>query len=167
MGKYREALAEMPVDPDVTATRSYRNKYGFGLSLEKEITRELGFFLRAGWNDGQSESWAFTEIDQTAAAGFLLQGNAWRRPKDTVGLAAVANGLSDAHKDYLGAGGIGFIIGDGRLKYGAEEILETYYNWEVTKGINLTLDFQGVNNPAYNEDRGPLAIMALRLHLEY
>ena len=167
MGKYREALAEMPVNPNVTATEAYRNKYGFGMSFDKEITPELGFFARAGWNDGQTESWAFTEIDQTAAAGFLLQGKAWGRPKDAIGWAAVANGLSDAHKDYLGAGGVGFIIGDGRLKYNAEEILETYYNWEAMKGINITLDFQGVNNPAYNVERGPVAIMALRVHLEY
>lgn len=167
MGKYRVALAEMPVDPDITATRSYRNKYGFGLSLEQEITRELGFFLRAGWNDGQSESWAFTEIDDTAAAGFLLKGKAWRRPQDQVGLAYVINGLSDVHKDYLAAGGIGFIIGDGRLSYVPEQILETYYNWELHKNINVTFDFQGVENPAYNEARGPVAIAGVRFHVEY
>ena len=153
MGKYRDALAEMPVDPDVTATRSYRNKYGFGLSLEKEITRELGFFLRAGWNDGQSESWAFTEIDDTAAMGFLLSGKAWRRPQDQVGLAYVINGLSDAHKDYLAAGGLGFILGDGQLSYAPEQILETYYNWEIHKNINLTFDWQGAVNPADNSAR--------------
>ena len=153
MGKYREALAEMPVDPDVTTTRSYRNKYGFGLSFEKEITDNLGFFLRAGWNDGQTETWAFTEIDETAAVGLLLKGKAWGRPADQVGLAGVVNGLSDAHKDYLAAGGIGFIIGDGRLSYAPEEILETYYNWQAMKGINVTLDFQGVEQSRLQ--RGP------------
>ena len=167
MGKYRDALAEMPVNPDITATRAYRNKYGFGLSFDKEITTELGCFLRAGWNDGQSESFAFTEIDATAATGLLLKGKGWGRPHDEVGLAGLINGLSDAHKNYLQAGGIGFIIGDGRLNYSPEEILESYYNWQAMKGINLTLDFQGVNNPAYNADRGPVAIMALRVHLEY
>ena len=101
------------------------------------------------------------------AAGFLLKGHAWRRPKDTSAWPAVVNGLSDAHTDYLAAGGIGFIIGDGRLKYAPEEILETYYNWELIKGINVTLDVQGVINPAYNQDRGPVAIMGLRVHLEY
>ena len=89
MGKYRDALAEMPVDPDITVTRSYRNKYGFGVSCDKEITNDLGCFLRGGWNDGQTESWAFTEIDWTTAAGFLLKGRAWGRPQDQVGLAGV------------------------------------------------------------------------------
>jgi high affinity Mn2+ porin len=167
MGKYRDALAEMPVNPDVTATRSYRSKYGFGVSLEKEITDHLGFFLRGGWNDGQSESWAFTEIDATTAAGFLLKGKAWGRPVDEVGLAAVVNGLSNAHKDYLAAGGIGFIIGDGKLNYAPEQIAEWYYNWQAIKGINITLDFQHVQNPAYNMDRGPVFIMGLRAHAEF
>lgn len=167
MGNYREALAEMPVNPDVTATEAYRSKYGFGLSFDKEITTDLGFFARAGWDDGQSETWAFTEIDRTAAVGFLLKGRAWGRPDDEVGLADVVNGLSDAHKNYLQAGGVGFIIGDGRLNYTPEQIVETYYNWEAMKHINITVDFQGVDNPAYNADRGPVAIMAVRVHLEY
>ena len=167
MGNYREALAETPVDPTLPPTQAYRNKYGFGLSFDKAITPQLGFFCRAGWNDGQSESWAFTEIDATAAAGLLLQGKAWHRPNDAVGLAAVINGISDAHKDYLAAGGVGFIIGDGALRYGPEQIAETYYNWELHKGINLTLDLQGVENPAYNRDRGPVFIMGVRAHLEF
>ena len=167
MGKYREALAEMPVNPDITQTRSYRNKYGFGLSLEKEITDDLGFFLRAGWNDGQSESWAFTEIDQTAAAGFLLKGKAWHRPTDQIGVAGVINGISDAHRDYLAAGGLGFIIGDGALSYLPEEIAETWYDWQLARGIFVTFDFQGVEHPAYNPARGPVAIAAVGFHLEY
>ena len=167
MGQYRQSLEEMPVDPDITATRNYRNKYGFCVSFDKEILTDLGFFARAGWNDGQSETWAFTEIDDTAAMGLLLKGRAWGRKQDQVGLAGVMNFLSDAHKDYLAAGGIGFIIGDGALKYGPEEILETYYNWQMYKGIFLTFDVQGVNNPAYNEDRGPVAIFGVRAHFEY
>ena len=151
----------------MTATQPTGTSTASASASTRRSRRNLGFFLRAGWNDGQSESWAFTEIDETAATGLLLKGKAWGRPNDEVGLAAVINGLSDAHKDYLEAGGIGFIIGDGRLNYAPEQILETYYNWEAMKGINLTLDFQGVNNPAYNDDRGPVAIMALRVHLEY
>jgi high affinity Mn2+ porin len=167
MGSYRDSLALSPVNPDVTATRAYRIKYGFGIGYEQQLTRDLGLFVKAGWNDGQTESWAFTEIDATAAAGLLLQGRAWSRPKDTVGVAAVVNGLSDAHKDYLAAGGIGFIIGDGRLKYAPEEIVEAFYNWEMHKGINLSLDVQGVENPAYNQDRGPVFIAGVRMHFEY
>jgi high affinity Mn2+ porin len=167
MGNYREAIAEMPVDPNVTLTRAYRIKYGFGLSWEQELQRDLGVFARLGWNDGGSESWAFTEIDATAAFGVLAKGTAWRRPMDEVGLAVVANGLSNAHRTYLADGGLGFIIGDGQLHYAAEQILEMYYNWEMIKNINFTADVQGVNNPAYNKDRGPVAIFAFRLHYVY
>jgi high affinity Mn2+ porin len=167
MGKYREALTEMPIDPDITLTRAYRIKYGFGLSWDQEITKDLGVFARLGWNDGQSESWAFTEIDQSASLGFLLKGSQWHRPKDEFGLALVANGLSNAHRDYLAAGGIGFIIGDGRLHYAPEEIVELYYNYELREGINVAADLQGVNHPAYNQDRGPVAIFAVRVHFAY
>jgi high affinity Mn2+ porin len=167
MGKYREALAEMPVNPDITQTRAYRIKYGFALSWDQELTKDLGVFARAGWNDGQSESWAFTEIDRTAAVGLSLLGTAWRRPADVVGLALVANGLSNAHKDYLAAGGLGFIIGDGRLHYGLEEIAEVYYNWQPREWLGVTADFQGVSHPAYNQDRGPVAIFGIRVHMAY
>jgi high affinity Mn2+ porin len=167
MGQYREALAEMPVNPNITLTRAYRIKYGFGMNLEQELTTDLGFFLRAGWNDGQSESWAFTEIDQTVAMGLSWKGRLWHRPKDEAGTALVVNGISNAHRDYLAAGGLGFIIGDGRLRYAPEEIAELYYNWELREGINVTADFEGVNHPAYNQDRGPVGIFALRVHFAY
>jgi len=167
MGNYRESLALAPVDPDITATRAYRFKYGFALNIEQELATNLGAFFRAGWNDGQSESWAFTEIDRTIAFGLLLKGARWRRPKDEVGTALVFNGLSNAHRDYLAAGGVGFIIGDGTLNYGSEEILELYYNLELREGMNVSLDLQGVNHPAYNRDRGPVAIMAIRCHMAY
>jgi high affinity Mn2+ porin len=166
-GNYREALAEPVYPPDITLTRSYRTKYGFGASFDKEITPDIGFLMRAGWNDGQSETWAFTEIDETAAVGLQLKGTHWHRPNDIVGLASVMNGLSNAHRDYLEQGGIGFIIGDGRLHYAPEEILETYYNYELKKGINFTLDLQGIDHPAYNQDRGPALIAGARVHLEY
>jgi high affinity Mn2+ porin len=167
MGSYREALAQMPVDPNITATEAYRYKYGFGINIEQELATNLGLFLRAGWNDGQTESWAFTEIDQTVAAGLNVKGALWSRPKDEAGLAFVCNGLSDAHKDYLAAGGLGFIIGDGRLNYGFEEILELYYNWVPKDWLIVSADLQGVNNPAYNRDRGPVAIFAIRVHLAF
>ena len=161
---------EVPGRPRGNARRSGHNRDATptGTSTasdsasRRRLTRDLGFFLRAGWNDGQTESWAFTEIDATAAAGFLLKGTPWGRPADAVGLAGVMNGLSDAHKDYLAAGGLGFIIGDGRLNYAPEEIAEAFYNWQAMKGLNITLDLQGVNNPAYNQDRGPVVLMALR-----
>jgi high affinity Mn2+ porin len=167
MGNYRVALREMPVNPDVTLTRAYRVKYGFGLSAEQEITKDLGVFARVGWNDGHTESWAFTEIDGTVAVGMALKGTCWCRKQDLVGLACVVNDISTGHRAYLAAGGLGFIVGDGKLSYGTEDILEAYYNWELAKGINVTFDFQGVNDPAYNKDRGPVAIAGVRVHFEY
>lgn len=167
MGDYQEALAEMPVKPDVTKTRDYRFKYGFGLNFEQELTKELGLWGRLGWNDGHTESWAFTEIDRTAALGLALKGKCWCRPDDVVGLAAVINGLSPDHYHYLEAGGLGFIIGDGRLRYAPEEILETYYDLQIIKGIFVTADWQGIDHPAYNRDRGPVAVGTLRIHIEF
>jgi high affinity Mn2+ porin len=164
MGNYQQAILVSP--PDIEATRRYRIKYGFGLNWEQEISKECGIFARLGWNDGHSESWAFTEIDATAAFGFLLKGTAWSREQDQLGLAFVINGISGPHRDFLAAGGTGFIIGDGRLNYGAEQIGEVFYNWELAKGVNLTFDLQGVNYPAYNRDRGPVGIAAIRFHIE-
>ena len=167
MGDYTEALAAMPVNPDVTRTRDYRYKYGFGLNWEQELTKDLGLFARLGWDDGHTESWAFTAIDRVADIGLLLKGRCWCRPNDQVGLALGINGLAKVHREYLAAGGLDFIIGDGTLNYAPEQILEVFYNLEVRKGINVTTDFQEVIHPAYNADRGPVSIMALRVHLEY
>jgi high affinity Mn2+ porin len=167
MGDYREALDMMPVNPDVTLTRQYRWKYGFGMSFEQEVTRDLGVWARLGWDDGRTETWAFTECDRTAAVGLLLKGRRWSRPQDQVGLGFCLNGLSMDHRDYLAAGGLGFELGDGALHYGLESIVETYYNWQVRKGIYITLDLQGIANPGYNQSRGPIAFMALRFHFEY
>lgn len=167
MGSYRESLSQGIVPPDITLSRAYRVKYGFGLNVEQKLADDLGFFARLGWNDGETESWAFTEIDRTISAGLLWNGESWCRPADQFGIAVVVNGLSDAHRDYLAAGGLGFIIGDGALNYGPEEIFETFYNLQLRKGIVIGFDFQAVNHPAYNRDRGPVAIAAIRAHFEY
>jgi high affinity Mn2+ porin len=166
MGDYREALDRMPADPDVTLTRAYRWKYGFGLSWDQEITKELGIFGRLGWNDGHTESWAFTAIDRVGEIGLLLKGKRWCRPNDAIGFAFDANGIARDHRAYLAAGGLDFIIGDGRLRYGPEEIFEFFYNYQVIKGIFVSFDFQEVNHPAYNRDRGPVSIYTLRVHLQ-
>ncbi len=167
MGSYREAIEQNPTQPNITLTRAYRIKYGFGLNWEQELTGDVGVFARAGWNDGQTESWAFTEIDRTASCGVLIKGRCWCRPDDRLGFAIVFNGLSDAHRDYLAAGGVGFIVGDGRLNYAPEEIAETFYNLQLKPGIVLGLGFQGVNHPGYNQDRGPVALAAVRFHMEF
>ena len=167
MGNYDEAVQWMPVDPVIAKTRSYRYKYGFGLNIDQALSDDVGFFSRLGWNDGHSESWAFTEIDQTATAGFVIGGRRWCRPDDRIGIAGVLNGISGPHQRYLEAGGIGFIIGDGRLKYGLEQILEMYYAWHVTSGIVVTLDFQEIANPGYNTERRPVEVGSVRVHWDH
>jgi high affinity Mn2+ porin len=167
-GKYQEALEHPgPHGPDVTLSRTFRGKYGFGLSAEQEVADGVGVFGRLSWNDGHSETWAFTEIDRSAALGVSIKGTRWHRPEDVVGIAGVINGISKDHRDYLAAGGFGFIIGDGRLNYGYEEILEAYYLCKVADHIFVTPDFQFVQNPAYNRDRGPVSIGGVRVHIEF
>lgn len=168
MGSYREALQLSPIDPDVTQTRQYRARYGFGISWDQEIIKnELGIFGRLGYADSHAETWMFTECDRTASIGMLLKGVRWDRPRDEVGLALMANGLGPQHRDYLEAGGLGFELGDGKLNYAPECVMETYYNLRVRKGIFVTLDLQGYLNPGYNRDRGPVGLVALRTHFEY
>jgi high affinity Mn2+ porin len=168
MGDYRTALNESPLNPDITATRSYSHpKYGFGISFEQEITSDLGLFARAGWNNGQSESWAFTEVDRTGSLGLSLKGTTWSRPNDIFGLAGIISGLSQDHADYLAAGGDGFLLGDGQLKYAPEQVLEAYYMLSLTKNFFLTADYQFIDHPGFNADRGPISIGAFRFHFEF
>jgi high affinity Mn2+ porin len=169
MGNYREAILNPgPRGPDITLTRTYSAKYGFGLSAEQAITDDLGLFARLGWNDGHTESFVFTEIDRTASLGLSLKGTAWRRPSDVAGLAGVINGIAKNHRDYLGAGGHGFIIGDGRLPhYATEDDLEAYYLLKVFDHVFLTADFQFIDHPAYNSDRGPIFVGGFRVHAEF
>ncbi len=169
MGNYRDSLALAPVDPDIAATASYSNvKYGFGINIEQELTENLGGFLRFGWNDGQSESFAYTEVDSTFSFGFLLKGARWRRPQDEAGTAIALNGISSSHAAYLAAGGLGFVLGDGALNYNPEFIWESYYRFALKKdAIWISPDFQFVADPGYNADRGPVAITAIRVHAEF
>jgi hypothetical protein len=167
MGSYALALAEMPVNPDITTTRDYRYKYGFGANFEQELFEDVGVFSRFGWNDGHTETWAFTEMDSLASAGLSVMGSHWGRAKDQVGVAGVLGGLSSYHRAYLAAGGVGIQLGDGKLNYGLEKVVETYYRCELRRGIQLSTAFQGVENPGFNRDRGPVAVGTVRLHFEF
>jgi high affinity Mn2+ porin len=168
MGNYRRAIDDPgPHGPDITLSRTYSTKYGLGLSFEQAIYEDVGVFGRLGWNDGHTESWAFTEIDRTAGLGVSLKGNRWNRSNDVVGVAYVANGISKDHRDYLRAGGYGFLIGDGKLSYGWEQIGEIYYLVKISDHIFVTADAQFIGNPAYNRDRGPVAVGGLRAHIEF
>jgi high affinity Mn2+ porin len=166
MGNYDLALSNPSFDTDVTKTRQYgRNKYGFGLNVEQALANNIGAFLRAGWNDGRNETWAFTEIDRSVSLGFSFNGSIWKRNSDVLGIAGVMDGLSDDHRRYLAAGGYGFIIGDGALNYAPETIVEAYYLFALTDSFSLTADYQFVANPAYNADRGPVSVIGMRAHL--
>lgn len=154
--------------PDIAAVRSYRGRGGVGLSLEQQIAADLGMFVRTGIADGNTEVYEFTDVDRTLAAGISLQGARWHRGDDTVGLAAINNSISGARKAYLNAGGLGILVGDGRLPHpGPEQIIETYYSAAVANFAHVGLDYQWINHPAYNRDRGPVSVFALRLHAEF
>ncbi len=166
MGSYSQATLDPLNGVDITQTRAYRTKYGFGLNFEQEITPVLGLFSRIGWNDGSNETWAFTEIDRAFSVGASLKGTHWQREADVLGIGLAINALSEDHLRYLGAGGNGFIVGDSRLNYRPEEILETYYSYQLRKEIALSVDAQLINHPAYNADRGPAQIYSARFHFE-
>jgi high affinity Mn2+ porin len=168
MGSYRETLDDPALMEDITKTRRYRLQYGFGLNAEQEISKDLGAFLRASWRDGQEEVWQFTDIDRSLSAGLQLKGISWNRSSDTVGIAGIVDGISSAHRDFLAAGGLGPLIGDGKLPhYSVEGIVEMYYNAEVIKNVYLGIDYQFVANPGYNSDRGPVNIFSSRFHFQF
>jgi high affinity Mn2+ porin len=171
MGSFREALAEASLTgsaPDLALTRTHeRVKYGFGINLEQALSDDIGVFARTSWNNGQTETFAFTEIDRSISTGLAVKGTAWRRPQDRVGVALARNGLSSAHRDYLAAGGLGFFLGDGRLTYKPETIGEAYYNFNIASHAWLSIDYQRIHHPGYNADRGPVAFASLRLHTEF
>jgi high affinity Mn2+ porin len=155
----------MPVD--IASVRSYRSRFGASLSVEQQIGSELGAFIRVGKAGGNVEAYEFTDVDRTLAAGVSLAGSSWHRPDDTMGLAAIRNGISAARENYLNAGGLGILVGDGKLPHaGPEQIVETYYSAAVWKFLHLSLDYQWIAHPAYNRDRGPVSVVAVRLHAQ-
>ena len=170
-GSYGEALGDPNFDADqsIVATRRVRTQLGYGLNLEQSITNDLGVFARWSWRDARSEVMSWTDVDRSLAGGLSLKGTAWQRPKDTIGLGAALNGLSQEHRAYTAAGGNSVTIGDGRLSYSGEKALEAYYSVGLGFGTHstLTFDYQYVTNPAYNADRGPVSLFAVRLHGEF
>ncbi len=154
-------------NPDVLLVRAYRSHAGVSFNLEQQVTDDLGVFARGGWADGHQQAYEFTDIDRTFSAGLSLAGKRWGRPDDLIGLAGVENEISSDFKAYLSDGGLGILIGDGQLtSAGPEKILETYYNLAAAKFAHVTFDYQFVDNPAYNRQRGPVSILAIRLHLQ-
>jgi hypothetical protein len=172
MGTYREAndafLAGIDKTPDITLHEHYGAlKYGFGYNTEQEVTENLRVFGRFGWNEGQHESFAYTEVDQTVLAGADYYGTRWRRPLDKVGLAVVSNAIKRDHQEYLKLGGLGFLLGDGNLNYGRENIVEGYYNLHAWRGVFYSVDVQHIDDPGYNRDRGPAWVGSIRAHVDF
>lgn len=154
---------------DVIYGKDYGNKkYGFGINAEQELSDIISAFLRLGWNDGKSATWAFAEIDNTVSGGIRVYGKGWKRSSDNIGVALLSNGLSKDHRDFLAAGGYGFMIGDGQLPhYSRENIAEVFYQCKLLYNLWATLDYQFVDHPAYNADRGPVHVFSARAHIEF
>jgi len=177
MGIYRdannEALAEraegfVNAVPVITAHAPGTTvKYGVGLNFEQELTPDLRAFGRFGWNEGQHESYAYTEVDQTFELGGDLAGKSWNRPNDKVGIVGVSNAIKRDHQRYLALGGQGFLLGDGGLNYAREDILEAYYNAHTWRGLFTALDVQLIAHPGYNQDRGPVEVFTVRTHIDF
>lgn len=171
MGIYRiqnelflEGVTPVPV---ITAHPLQKTrKYGFGFNFEQSLTKNVMAFGRVGWNNGKTESYAYTEVDQTVEAGIAVAGTQWKRRWDKAGALFVTNGIGRDHQFYLAHGGLGFLLGDGGLTYGRENIFETYYNCHLWKGLFAAIDLQHINNPGYNRDRGPVVVPGFRLHVD-
>jgi len=152
---------------DIAAVRTYRSRWGMAANVEQAVTPDWGLFLRTGFASPDIEPYEFTGIDRTVAAGAQLDGASWNRVNDTVGIAGILNGISGSHEAFFNAGGLGLVIGDGRLPHpGLEHVLETYYCLAL-KVWRITLDYQFFDNPAYNRDRGPVSVLGLRLHTQF
>jgi len=168
-GDYGQALklaAQTGTTPDVYLTSKVGTlKYGTGISFDQAITSNIGVFTRLGWNDGKTQSFAFTAIDRLASGGVSVKGTRWHRRDDVAGTSLTAGGLSGVHHQFLAAGGLDFLIGDGRLNYAPEYVWETYYSARLIPGFYASFDVQHLTNPAYNHDRGPVMIYTLRLHI--
>ena len=170
MGSFQDAidLAELTGNPpDITQVRQYRSRGGMTVAAEQQIVPNVAVFARAGVANGQIEPYEYSDIDQTVAGGLSLKGKLWGRPDDTFAIAGIVNEISGVHQAYLDAGGLGILVGDGMLpNAGREKIIETYYSFPVL-AWRMTLDYQFIVNPAYNADRGPVSILAGRLHAEF
>lgn len=172
MGNYREAvqayLAGTDQTPTITAHEHFGAlKYGFGYNTEQEVTGSLRVFGRFGWNEGKHESFAYTEVDQTVELGADYAGDRWHRSQDKLAIAVVSNAIKRDHQNYLRLGGLGFLLGDGNLNYGRENIVESYYTWHAWKGMFYAVDVQHIDDPGYNRDRGPVWVGSVRGHVDF
>ncbi|MGA2923464.1 MAG: carbohydrate porin [Candidatus Sulfotelmatobacter sp.] len=172
MGIYRDAIANFEAGltpiPEITNHPWHiTRKYGFGVNLEQNLTPYLTVFARFGWDNGKTESFAYTEVDQTFAGGIGANGAWWHRKQDRAGVTLISNAIKKDHQTYLADGGLGFLLGDGALNYGRENIFETYYTAHVWRGIYVAPGLQHIDDPGYNRDRGPVLVPSFRAHIEF
>ena len=185
-GSYTDAIAEFQADPLKNATtcngynynsnnagapdlcwaRKSNIKMGVGLNMEQSITQDIGLFFRGMYSDGKTEVYSYTSSDRSISFGSAIKGQRWGRQKDTVGLGYAQSWISKNHVNYLNMGGIDGFIGDGKINYKPEQVLDIYYQWHVIKSTWLTFDYQYLANPAFNADRGPVNIYNARVHFE-
>jgi hypothetical protein len=171
MGIYRDQIIKAAAQDKIPEIADHpwhiTHKYGFGLNIEQNFTSTVTAFVRTGWDNGKTESFAYTEVDQTVAEGITARGIRWRRSQDRAGVAFVSNAIKKDHQNYLAAGGLGFLLGDGRLSYGRENVFESFYTLHAWRGIYLAPGVQHINNPGYNRDRGPVVVPSFRAHVEF
>ena len=171
LARFDDALAQLRRSgqlPTLDQARSQdQYKRGLALSLEQALSPDVGLFARWSAADGATETDAFTEIDRSMSAGLLVDGARWQRAGDSLGLAAAVNRLSAGRRDYLAAGGSTFFLGDGALRYRPEQLLELFYNLRLNRWLTLAIDAQRIYNPGYNADRGPVTLIATRLHAAF
>ena len=174
MGSYADAIAQWQQSgqpaggPSTALVRRYASRPGAAINIEQAVTSDLGLFARLSANNGNEETYEFTDINQSAELGASLNGSSWGRASDNVGGAMIVNGISSVARAYFADGGLGVLVGDGQLqRYATEQIAEFYYAWQALSFLTVTADYQYVRNPAYNADRGPVNIFAMRVHLQY
>ncbi len=154
--------------PDVALVRTYQSRTGISASLEQELTADLGAFARIGGASGNVEVYEFTDVDRSYSMGLALTGRRWGRAQDTFALSLLDDRISADRIAYLNAGGLGVLVGDGKLPHpGPEDVVETYYKCARRAWLQVTLDYQWVNHPAYNRDRGPVSVGTLRIHAQF
>jgi high affinity Mn2+ porin len=169
-GSYSEAVGlpiNSPEYPDIASTRRVRSNYGFVVNMEQALSNDVGLFSRVSWNAGKTEMIGWTDCDESLSVGVVLKGTSWGRADDRIGVGAVFEGLSPEARAYFSAGGLGIMIGDGRLNYRPEKAIETYYAYSLSKRVTVTGDYQFIVDPGYNADRGPVSIFSARLHAEF
>lgn len=170
VASFNQAVAQgfaSGVTPDLASVRARRVKVGGGVNLEQQITPDVGLFARFSMDNGQYETFDFTDIDRSLSGGVSISGDLWGRTKDQIGIGGALNAISHARANYLAAGGLSILLGDGALSYAGERILEAYYKYMIADGIHISADYQFVDNPGYNTARGPVSLFALRFHAEF